>query len=275
MLRRLGLGLLLGATTGAAAWAQATDRFDGQYVGELTLKSVVTGDCTQPPPAAVYPLTISGGEVRFAYLPRFATVLTGTVNAKGTFKASARVHGGMIRMTGHTDGIHITAAIASRAAITPSRRNSNDQPGVGPTRGPINEASSALRQTWDRLPLRRGQRQRRRTRLSRVMRGSLPPRGSRCPDKASPLYVSANRAPGGVGEADFWPSATRSRTGPEMLVARRVDRAAVDHRVFRGMVRAAPSSWEYRAASCLPSTAKTASAAPSLQSCRRPLSKTP
>jgi hypothetical protein len=34
---------------------------------------VIINDYTQPPLGALYPLTISGGEVRFAYVPRFDT----------------------------------------------------------------------------------------------------------------------------------------------------------------------------------------------------------
>ena len=35
MLRWLGLGLLLGAGLGSAAWAQGAAKFDGQYVESL------------------------------------------------------------------------------------------------------------------------------------------------------------------------------------------------------------------------------------------------
>jgi len=56
MLKWLGLDLLLAAALANAAWAQGSTRFDGQYVGELTLTKVVSGDCAQPPPGAVYPL---------------------------------------------------------------------------------------------------------------------------------------------------------------------------------------------------------------------------
>jgi hypothetical protein len=49
-------------------------------MGELTLTKVINGDCTKPPFGALYPLTISRGEVRFAYRPRFDTTLSGTVD---------------------------------------------------------------------------------------------------------------------------------------------------------------------------------------------------
>ena len=68
----LGLALFIPS----AAWAQASASFDGQYTGELSLTQVIKDDCTEPPLGAVYPLTVSRGEVRFAYVPRFATTLT-------------------------------------------------------------------------------------------------------------------------------------------------------------------------------------------------------
>src|SRR5437867_8789769 len=86
MLRWLGLGLLLGTGLGSVAWAQGSAKFDGQYMGELTLTKVLN-DCTRPPLGALYPLTISGGEVRFAYVPRFDTTLRGKVGETGIFKA--------------------------------------------------------------------------------------------------------------------------------------------------------------------------------------------
>src|SRR4051812_41251517 len=43
MARRWGLGLLLGAGIGGAAWAQTPATFDGQYVGELRLTKTVGG----------------------------------------------------------------------------------------------------------------------------------------------------------------------------------------------------------------------------------------
>lgn len=116
--RGLAVGVLFGAVIGAApALAQTPTQpagsFDGQYVGELKLDGVVSGDCTPPPLGSTYPLTIAGGEVRFAYVPRFATTLTGRVDAKGNFQAAARVPSGMIRMTGHIDGIRLAASILS------------------------------------------------------------------------------------------------------------------------------------------------------------------
>ena len=113
MLRWLGLGLLLGAGLAGVAWAQGSAQFDGQYAGELTLTRWITGDCTPPPQGALYPLTISRGEVRFAYVPRFATTLTGRVGDNGAFKASARLHKGLIQMTGRVQGSNVTAYIVS------------------------------------------------------------------------------------------------------------------------------------------------------------------
>jgi hypothetical protein len=113
MLRWLGLGLLLGAGLGSAAWAQGPAQFDGQYTGELTLTRWITGDCTPPPEGALYPLTISRGEVRFAYVPRFSTTLTGRVSDNGAFKASARLRNGSIQMTGRVQGNNVTAYIVS------------------------------------------------------------------------------------------------------------------------------------------------------------------
>jgi len=113
MLRWLGLGLVLAAGFGGVAWAQGLAQFDGHYMGELTLTSVISGDCTQPPLGSLYPLSISRGEVRFAYLPRFDTTLSGRVSPNGMFKASARLHRGVVQMTGRTDGYHLTAEIVS------------------------------------------------------------------------------------------------------------------------------------------------------------------
>lgn len=113
MLRWLGPGLLLGSVVVGVAWAQPSVKFDGQYMGELTLTKVINGDCTQPPLGALYPLTISKGEVRFAYLPRFDTVLSGSVDETGIFKASARLHRGFVRMTGRIQGNNLTANIIS------------------------------------------------------------------------------------------------------------------------------------------------------------------
>ena len=112
MLRWLGLGILLGTGLGSVAWAQSSTKFDGQYVGELFLTKVIN-DCTQPPLGALYPLTISRGEVRFKYVPRFNTTLTGKVSEDGMFKASARLRRGYVQMTGHIQGNKLTAYIVS------------------------------------------------------------------------------------------------------------------------------------------------------------------
>jgi hypothetical protein len=113
MVRCLGLGLLLGMWLGSVASAQSSAKFDGQYVGELTLAKEITGDCTAPPMGALYPLNISRGEVRFAYLPRFGTTLSGKVDENGIFKASARLRRGFVQMTGRIQGNNLTASIVS------------------------------------------------------------------------------------------------------------------------------------------------------------------
>ena len=113
MLRLLGLGLLLGTGLGSLAWAQGSAKFDGQYMGELTLTKVIEGDCTQPPLGALYPLRIFRGEVRFVYVPRFDTTLSGRIDENGMFKASARLRRGSVRMTGRIQGNNITAYIVS------------------------------------------------------------------------------------------------------------------------------------------------------------------
>jgi hypothetical protein len=46
MRKCLGLGLLLGAGLVSVAWAQGAARFDGQYVGQLTLTGIINGNCT-------------------------------------------------------------------------------------------------------------------------------------------------------------------------------------------------------------------------------------
>ena len=112
MVKRLGLGLLLAAVLGGGAAAQV-NRYDGQYAGELTLTGIINGDCSEAPLGAIYPLTIAGGVVRFKYIPRFDTTLTGTVDAKGNFQATGRTKHGFVVMTGHTDGHDVTAEIQS------------------------------------------------------------------------------------------------------------------------------------------------------------------
>jgi hypothetical protein len=113
MLRQLGLGLLLGAGLASVAWAQGSAKFDGEYMGELTLTKVISGDCTEPPLGALYPLRISKGQVRFAYVPRFDTTLSGWVGEDGIFKASARARKGFVRMTGRIQGNNLFADIVS------------------------------------------------------------------------------------------------------------------------------------------------------------------
>ena len=113
MLRWLGLSLLLGAEFGSAAWAQGSAKFDGQYMGVLTLTKEISGDCTRPPLGALYPLTITKGEVRFVYRPRFGTTLSGEVNENGVFQASARLRRGVVQMMGRVQGNKLTAHLVS------------------------------------------------------------------------------------------------------------------------------------------------------------------
>ena len=113
MRKCLGLALLLGAGLASVAWAQGSSRFDGQYVGQLTLTGIINGDCTEPPVGALYPLTISRGQVRFKYVMRFDTTLTGTVDQNGNIKASRQLRRGAVSMTGHVDGNNLTASIVS------------------------------------------------------------------------------------------------------------------------------------------------------------------
>jgi hypothetical protein len=106
-------GVLVTSVLASAAWAQGPGQFDGQYMGELVLTTTVSGDCTEPPLGALYPLTISRGEVRFAYVPRFATMLSGRVGNNGNFRAVAQLKKGLVQMNGRTDGYHLTADITS------------------------------------------------------------------------------------------------------------------------------------------------------------------
>jgi len=109
----VGLGLLFGLGIASITWAQGAARFDGQYMGELTLTKEISGDCTHPPLGALYPVTILRGEVRFVYRPRFGTTLVGRVDENGLVKASARLPKGFVRMTGQTDGRNLRAEIVS------------------------------------------------------------------------------------------------------------------------------------------------------------------
>jgi hypothetical protein len=113
MQRWRALGLLLGTGLGSVALAQGSAKFDGQYMGELTLTKTIDGDCTQPPLGALYPLTISRGEVRLVYLPRFGTTLRGKVGENGILNASARLRKGSVKMTGQIQGNNLTAYIIS------------------------------------------------------------------------------------------------------------------------------------------------------------------
>jgi hypothetical protein len=113
MLKWLGGVLLIVTGLASLAWAQGPARFDGAYMGELTLTKVIAGDCTRPPLGALYPLTISNGEIRFLYTPHFSTTLRGKIDEDGVFKASARLHNGFATMEGRIQGNNVNAYIAS------------------------------------------------------------------------------------------------------------------------------------------------------------------
>jgi hypothetical protein len=123
MVKWQGLGLLLAAAFANVAWAQGSTRFDGQYVGELKLIKTVSGDCTEPPPGALYPMTISGGLVEFKYDPRFDTVLRGRIAENGSFHASQRLQKGRISMTGHIEGNIVAARLKSPSCRYTFRTN--------------------------------------------------------------------------------------------------------------------------------------------------------
>lgn len=90
-----------------------------EYTGTLTLVEVISGNCTPAPPGAVYPLSVSGGQVSFAYDPRFDTVLAGRVAPDGTFQASAPTSLGPIKMTGQIKLQHRYMQIEGMAELTP------------------------------------------------------------------------------------------------------------------------------------------------------------
>ena len=112
MLKYAGLALLFITTIGVAL-AQVSIKFDGQYVGDLTLTKEISGDCTRPPVGAVYPLIISGGKIRFVYRPRFGTTLTGSIDDNGNFTAFTRVSKGIVHMSGKVQGNTLSASITS------------------------------------------------------------------------------------------------------------------------------------------------------------------
>lgn len=107
------LSLALASGAAGVAWGQAPARFDGEYSGTLTLEGTTSGDCTQPPPGSRYPLSIAQGEVRFAYVPRFDTTLTGRIDPSGRFTAAAHLKRGVVRMTGQVSGSAVAASIVS------------------------------------------------------------------------------------------------------------------------------------------------------------------
>ncbi len=98
VLKGLSLGALLAAGVASLARAQGAAQFDA--------------------------LTIAGGEVRFPYLPRFATTLRGTIRQDGLFRATARARKGVVQMTGRIQGGNVTASIVSSScAYTFQTRN--------------------------------------------------------------------------------------------------------------------------------------------------------
>jgi hypothetical protein len=113
MVKSLGLGMVLSIGLVGVALGQGATKFDGQYVGELVLAGIADGNCMQPPSGASYPLTITGGQIRFKYVPRFDTILTGKVEPNGTFRAGRQLRHGFVTMTGHIEGRNLTADIVS------------------------------------------------------------------------------------------------------------------------------------------------------------------
>ena len=114
MLKLLGLGVVIAMGVAAAAWAQAPAKYDGQYVGSLTLTGIISGDCTRPPVGAEYPLSIRNGVVHFKYVPRFDTELIGHIDANGSFKAVGDTKHSTVTMTGQITGYHnLTAKLVS------------------------------------------------------------------------------------------------------------------------------------------------------------------
>jgi hypothetical protein len=113
MLKWLGPSLLFGAALAQGAQAQGSTAFDGQYMGQLKLTKVISGDCTEPPPGALFPLVVSDGQVQFKYVPRFDTILSGRIDENGNFSASRHVRKGLVSMTGHIEDTDVTAYITS------------------------------------------------------------------------------------------------------------------------------------------------------------------
>jgi len=112
-IRSLGLGLVLAGAVACLAAAQGSSRYDGQYVGTLTLNKLIHGDCEPPPPGAQYPLRVSAGTVSFDYLPHFSTTLIGTVDAMGNFVATTKIKHGTVQMKGRIQGQNVTAQLSS------------------------------------------------------------------------------------------------------------------------------------------------------------------
>ena len=113
LVRSLGLGFGLTVACVSPAVAQGASHYDGQYVGTLVLDKTIRGDCDEPPPGAQFPLSVSGGAVKFNYLPRFSTTLVGTVDAAGNFVALAAIKSGTVQMTGRIVGQRVTAQVLS------------------------------------------------------------------------------------------------------------------------------------------------------------------
>jgi hypothetical protein len=113
MMKWLVLSLLCGAALANGARAQGSTAFDGQYMGQLKLTKVISGNCTEPPPGALFPLVVSGGQVQFKYVPRFDTILSGRIDENGNFSASRRVPKGRVSMAGHIEDTDVTAYITS------------------------------------------------------------------------------------------------------------------------------------------------------------------
>jgi hypothetical protein len=111
--RSLTLGLVLATAAASLAVAQGASRYDGQYVGTLTLNETIRGDCEPPPPGAQYLLKISAGTVTFDYRPHFSTTLIGPIDAGGNFLATTEIKHGAVQMKGRVLGQNVTAELLS------------------------------------------------------------------------------------------------------------------------------------------------------------------
>ena len=98
--------------------------FDGQYAGELRLVRSSRRLHAAAARGAV-PADRSGGQVRFAYLPRFATILTGSVAPNGSFRPPPRQSAGSRGCPARSGAMRSARRSYRRAAGTISRRRTD------------------------------------------------------------------------------------------------------------------------------------------------------